>query len=1335
MQKLILAVVLSLFLFTELWSQCTVSISSPKDTVVCGDCVQLSTFGRGQGPVVFQENFNSGSPSGWAFTQQATFTNPCSPNGVDGSSHIWMGNNSGVPRTLQTQAYNFTPATSGATICFDMLFAAQGGSSPCEGPDEPQEGVFLQYQIGNGPWVTINYFDPNGGSDPQLINWTNWCFPLPPAALTAGVSIRWFQDADSGADYDHWGIDNVQIFFNDPTFTIDVGSGGGSSIYTFPQGSSGGAVPTLVCPIVTRTYSVVMSNSTGVTCRDSVRIVVRNPTIEVNAGQDVSICQGQCTTLNATANVIKSPAKTPTYSNTQLEPIQAGLGSTTQVNINVRGLNMDNVLPGSITSVCITNATYFGFNFFPPGQVSIADLNFYLVCPDGNRILLVPSGVTVGTQGNSSYTNTCFVIGGGNIANGTSPYTGNFAPNQPFNGLVGCTANGVWSIEIENNSALGFGAGTFSGWSITFDDPEISYTADFSWSPTTNMTGATTLSPSVCPTTNTTYTLTASDTAGCVTVTDQVAVTVTPTCCNLQIGATTAQPTCGSSNGSISITTPQGVGPYTFLWNDNNTTQNRTGLAAGTYRVTVTDNGQTNCTKDTVITLNNPGTLSLTLSNPVNPACGASNGSITVAITGGTAPYTVVISDGVNAPQTINVPVAITQPVNNLPAGNYSVTVTDAANCQQTQTINLVAPNSPTINSLNSVIESCAGANDGRITVVASGGTGTLTYLWSNSQTSATINNLSPGQYSVTVRDASNCTVTSNATLIAGPACCNLSISATTTSPTCGATDGGINLTIVSGSGSYAYIWSNTATTEDLTNIAAGSYSVTITDNGQANCTRDTTINLTSANGPTISNISATNETCLGDNNGSATVTASGGTGILSYLWSNSQTTATITGLTPGNYLVTVTDAAGCIATGNVSLVAGPQCCNLTATIATTSTTCNAATGSITATIDNISGTAPFTVVITDINNSANTNSLTENVPVIGFSGLAGGTYTVVITDVNSCIYRDTVDVTEDNNTIVLNINATNISCFGLNDGAAQVIADGNSAPFIYNWSNTATTDLIDNLAAGTYNVTVTDQIGCFRVGTATITEPAPLVVNLGNDLFLCNGESATLDAANAGSNYLWSTGDTTQTIVINTSGTYSIEIVNNNSCTAIDTIEVIAATVLVDAGEPVTIIERDTADLNAITSGDITQGDFVWTPATYLSCTNCQNPSAIPPVTTTYSVTYIDDNGCPANDTITVTVLPGEYYFYMPNAFSPNEDGENDIVFPIMEGVKQFTWRIWNRWGQMMYECVNNTTPCSWDGKVNGKLLDPSVFVWEAVVEFKKPSIERYKGSITLVK
>lgn len=1419
MQKLFLFTAAILLVAFNGFSQCTVNVSIPNDTITCGDCVQLTATGRGQGQSVFNESFNGGAPSGWAFTQQATFTNPCSPGGVDGTSHIWMGDNSGVPRTLQTLPYNFSTATAGVTICFDMLFAEQGGTSPCEGPDEPQEGVFLQYRIGNGPWITINYFDPNGGSDPQLINWTNWCFQLPAAALTGNVSIRWFQDSDSGAEYDHWGIDNVQIFFNDPSFVISVGSGG-SNIYSFPTGNSGGVVPNNICPLITRTYSVSMSNNNGVTCRDSVRVVVRNPTIQINAGQDVSICQGECVNLAATGKVVKAPAKVPTYEN--LQPDTADLtsfgGLITEgavVNINVRNLNMTTVQPNSILSVCIDQIRLQGFG------ISAASLQFYLLCPDSTVIRLMPINQATGNAGLFNYAtlfnNICFVPTGPAVSTGTPPYTSSFGTEQPFNNLVGCTANGVWRLAVTPGGGLGGGTVITTGWSITFNDPEINYPPDVVWSPTANMTGSTTLTPNVCPTATQTYTVSASDTAGCVTVTDQVVVTVTPTCCDLEFTSSATQPTCGQSNGTINLNITQGSGAanYTFIWNDNNTNQNRTGLPAGTYSVTITDNGQANCSKDTIIILNNPSSLSLVLSNPVNPACGQNNGSITAAITGGTAPYVVTIDNGITQ-QTINVPIAISQTLNNLPAGNYIITIRDAQQCQTSATQSLVAPNSPTVSSITPSDETCPGNLDGSVTIQVSGGTSPFIYTWSNNATTQNLTNVAAGNYTVTVRDASNCTVSATTTVIAGNACCNIQITAVITQPSCGGSDGSINTTVVS-QGTTSYLWSNAATTSDLSNLSPGTYGLTVTDavcnkdtvfvinsssnislalsnpinpacgqnnggitiaisNGTApytlqidngifqqtlnipsatqqqqnglpsgnytftltdslGCQQIQTLTLVAPGSPTIDNIIATAETCAGASDGTVTIQVSGGNGAISYLWSNNATTQNLTGVAPGNYIVTVSDAAGCTVADNATVIAGPPCCNIVASSAATPTDCGVATGSITVTITSYDGT-PYIFSATGNGQTFTANSTTSTATI---NNLFGGIYVLLLTDTNNCTYRDTIEVIENNNTIVLNLNSTDVACNGFNDGTATVDISGTNAPFTINWSNNSNDTLLTNLSPGTYVVTVTDQINCRRIDSLTINEPPVLSVSLGNDAFLCNGENIVLDAGSGFDDYIWSTSDSTQTITIDSAGTYFVTVANNSigglSCFANDTIVFGAADIAVNAGNDTSIIERDTAQLNAIVLGNSTQGIYSWTPIVDLSCTSCANPLATPFETTSYQVVYTDSNGCVASDSITITVIPGEYYFYMPNAFSPNGDGENEIVFPIMKGVDQFTWRIWNRWGQKVFECVNSIALCNWDGRVNGKLLDPSVFVWEAVVEFKKPSIERYKGSLTLVK
>ncbi len=511
-----------LFTTHSVYSQCTVTATASDYNTVCGDCISLIAFGQGQGQSVFTENFNNGQPNGWSYTQQAMFNNPCSPNGVDGTTHIWMGNSSAVPRAMETLAYNLLPATAGVTVCFDMLFSVQADAAPCEGPDEPDEGVYIQYSTNGGAnWTTIHYFDPNGGNDPQLVNWNNWCFALPPAAISANTQIRWFQDNDSGADFDHWGIDNVIIYFNDPTFNITWLH----DSYSYGTGNSGGANPNLVCPNSDTTFIVMMTNGFS-TCYDTVSIDVTDPQVLVNAWNDTSICPGSCVPLNGSVTVIEHPAQTPTYGNYEFQAVASAFGSNTEINVNITDLNMTNILPNSITEVCIDGLSFFGTTFFPPSQISINALEVNLVCPSGQSITLVPSGQTSSSGLLSGYINTCFVpAGGGNIAAASEPYTGNFAPNQPFNNLAGCQANGVWTLQVQMTSLLGFGQGLFTGWSITFADPEVSYAGGFAWSPTAGMTNANTLNPTVCPTTTTTYTLSAFDTAGCVTVTDIVTVT------------------------------------------------------------------------------------------------------------------------------------------------------------------------------------------------------------------------------------------------------------------------------------------------------------------------------------------------------------------------------------------------------------------------------------------------------------------------------------------------------------------------------------------------------------------------------------------------------------------------------------------------------------------------------------------------------------------------------------------------------------------------------------------------------------------------------------------
>ncbi len=1256
-------IIISLFSYRNISAQCVVNVYANPVDVVCGDPVVLSAFGYGQGQVVFQENFNSGSPTGWAFTQQAMFNNPCSPNGVDGTTHIWMGNSSGVPRELRTLPYNFSTAIAGVTICFDMLFATQGQAAPCEGPDEPDEGVYIQFRVGGGAWQTIHYFDPNGGNDALLTNWNNWCYQLPPGAVANNVEIRFFQDNDSGADYDHWGIDNVQIFFNSPDYNIIWTHDN----YSYGTGVSGGDNPNPDYPRQNTTYSVNMTDGTN-SCTDQVTVIVRDPILRIDAGTDTTICEGDCVTLDAEATVIKREARNVIFSNNEIAPVtgfpdpadlitlllpcfnfsgcqcpdgsSVGFGATcplvftgsTSMNINVAGLNNPTMPPAQLISVCIDD---IGFLF---GDLSLFQV--ILTCPDNTQIVLATPGSITG----ASMQNACFELNATSlISSGSTPYTGNWQSAQSFNNLTGCAGNGVWTltfsatIDFSNPNAVP-PVGFLNGWSITFFDPEISYQGDFTWAPTTNMTNSNTTNPTVCPLTTQTYTLTASDTANCVTASNTVTITVDPVCCNLAFtGSATNSTSCTTPNGAITLTISSGSGNYSFLWSNNATTQNLTGLAPGVYDVTVTD---------------------------ITQACDRF-GSFT--ITG--------------------------------PTG------------------------SPQITAVNATDETCQGYEDGTASVTVTGGTAPLNYSWSSGQTGAAVTSLTDlpaGNYSVTVEDANTCSDIANFTIAPGPVCCTLAVSATVTQPDCGQNNGEISLNIT-GSGSYTFNWSDGATTPGNLNLAAGSFSVTVTDQLQ-NCDFDTTIILSNPGAPTLQ-LGSTPETCVGDEDGSAWVTATG-SGHFSYDWSNSETTDSILNLASGTYSVTVEDALGCDAVGTVTVQPGQVCCNLIVSATTTDASCNAADGSISVTVDPASGLAPFEYQLNGGGFSSNNT----------FSNLATGNYVIVARDANQCSASINVFVDEAGNTIVLSVTATDVTCFGDADGTATATVTGGNAPVTLLWSNSLSDTAISGLTAGTYYLTATDQLNCRRFDSVVVSEPAQLLVDLGGDISFCEGESATLSVSGTFAQIDWSTGETTSSIIVTSTENVSVEVTDANGCTATDAINVTATALPdVDAGADTTIYDFENILLTPTVSGIVNNVGFNWNPPTGLSCTNCQNPIASPDSTTLYYLVYTDQNNCIGFDSILITVDDGEFFAIVPNAFTPNGDGLNDFIIVYHEGMTRMVLRIYNRWGSQVFE--SRDPAFGWDGTFKGKILDPGVFVYDLYAEFRNYTSKRTTGSITLIR
>jgi len=272
--RFILFIIFSLT-WNSYFGQCTVQGEVSAGTVACNECATLTANGFGENVAAFVENFNSGQPVGWQFTQIVTISaSTCGTPSPDGSPFMWMGSSSPAPRTMATLGLD---VSAGGTVCFEMRYAIQQQNAPCEGPDLANEGVTLQYSITNGTtWVTMNYWPPlNGGEWPNAMSvWNQYCENIPLAAQTTNTMFRWTQLEATSESYDHWGMDNVEITLASPDYTMTWLHDG----YSYGQGNYSGDNPTQVCPEGDTIFVVEMTDGTNF-CYDTVEIVVDFPVI------------------------------------------------------------------------------------------------------------------------------------------------------------------------------------------------------------------------------------------------------------------------------------------------------------------------------------------------------------------------------------------------------------------------------------------------------------------------------------------------------------------------------------------------------------------------------------------------------------------------------------------------------------------------------------------------------------------------------------------------------------------------------------------------------------------------------------------------------------------------------------------------------------------------------------------------------------------------------------------------------------------------------------------------------------------------------------------------
>jgi gliding motility-associated-like protein len=1136
--------------------------------------------------------------------------------------------------------------------------------------------------------------------------------------------------------------------------SVNASPTGGTAPYTYLW-TPGGETSATVTGLSGGSYTVTVTDANG--CKQVSTITITQPAIVV--ASILSTTSPLCNGGNGSATALAGGGASPyTYAwlpsggtNITATGITAGsytltvtdakgCSATTSITITQPPLltvtisSITNLLChgmglGDISATAAGGAGFYSYSWSPSGQtsasatfltagsytVTVRDINGCRDTASGTitqpPALTANMGIPVASVCNGSNFSITVTAGGG-----TLPYTYSWSPSGQTNATATGLAVGSYTVTIKDaNHCITTSTitvtlpaaltasisastnplcnGSYGSETVTAIGGTKPYT--YSWSPGG---GTNAIASGI---TAGSYTITVTDASGC---SVSAAATLTqPPLLTASMGSS-SNPLCNAGAGSATVAAAGGTGLYTYSWSPNGGTNATAGITAGSYTVTVSDgNG---CNANALVTITQPAPLSVTDSVTTSISCnGGNNGSVSAFAIGGVTPYTYSWSTG--GTNSFNT---------GLTAGTYTLTIKDSNGCSSTASATVTQPAILTV--ITNVIANagCNGGNNGSVSSSASGGTLPYTYSWTGGGTNSTNTGLSAGIYTITLKDINGCTATASAT-ITQPSQLIASISSPI-NPLCNGGSGSATAAATGGTKPYTYSWSPSGgTNATATGITAGSYTVAIKDSN--GCITTASVNITQPPLLTAS-IGITIAPVCNAGIGSATVRVIGGTGLYTYSWSPNGGSNAAAAITAGSYTVTVSDSNGCTATASTTITQ-PALLNVSTSV-TANVSCNGeSNGSISS--SSTGGVLPFTYSWS----TGGTNSFN--------TGLSAGTYTLTVKDSNGCTSTASATVTQP---AVLNATTNviaNAGCNGGNNGSVSSSASGGTLPYTYSWTGGGTNSTNTGLSAGNYTVTVKDSNGCSISASVTITQPAPL--NISTNIMAnvsCNGgnngsASVTLSGGTLPYTYSWTPrGGQSSTNTDLTAGIYCCTVTDSNGCSQSACITVTQPSILfsISACCDTSIILGKSVQLSVTGAGS-----YSWSPSSGLSCSTCNNPVASPSFTTTYTVTASNDSGCSAIQMVTVDVICGD--IFVPNAFSPNNDGQNDILYVHGACIEQMVFMVFDRWGNKVFETENANN--GWDGNHNGTPMNTGTYAWYLKATLLNGASIEKQGNISLVR
>lgn len=1052
------------------------------------------------------------------------------------------------------------------------------------------------------------------------------------------------------------------------------------------------------------------------------------------------------------ANPTVTPNVTTTYVVTLLggactlrDTIVVNVGNSIPVNFTVDSISCNGANDGQLIALPTGGALPITYNWsvggpntntrsnLGPGVYSVAITDGIGCTGSGTYTLTQPAVLT------ASLTPTninCFGAANGSVSatvnGGTIPYTYNWNPvnlNQPNISNLGpgaqnltvtdnngCTVTQSITItqppqlvlNVFAENATSFGGTDGSAYGIV-SGGTVPYTFNWSTPPGGNNDTITGLAAG-------TYILTVCDLNNCCVIDTGIVNDPPPIVLSF---APVQNPCFGDALGSVSVSATGGIAPYTFIWSTGTSGNSISNLIAGTYSVTATDSAGVTVVGNVPIT--QPTAVSVILdTTPIN-CFGAANASVLATASGGTGGFNYLWSTGSSA-----------NPQTNLTPQTINVTATDVNGCTGTASWVITQPAQLLASILGTTPVSCFGGNNGTALAQVAGGTGTYSYSWTGSVSTANPGTgFAAGNNILTVTDQNGCTDTAQFN-ITEPT--QLQASVTPVNASCETSnDGSATATVSGGTPNYTYSWDNVAGASSVNNLDNGVHTLVATDNNNCTVSVNFTVDTTYVLHATAM---ADSVSCFGGADGQATVVPLNGSGPYAYVWTPSgHTAATAVGLSAGVQTVVVTDSKNCIATATATVFEPAE---IILALTQVHPLCTGdANGS--ATVIAGGGTPGYTYDW-DATPATNDNNTINN--------LAAGMYTVTVTDANTCQKTGNITLTDPPTLQAQFINKNEISCANALDGSVEVQVQGGTTPYGYVWAHGPATAAIANLAPGTYSVTITDGNSCSTTLSTTFLAPPPVnvsvlditdascpkytdgeieVVGIGGT----PGNPITYEYSIDGVNY-----QASSTFKGLEAGYYTVHVRDAESCSFDTLVMVDEPTELV-----LSILPQDSTialgeglqldvNLNQYPVSDI--NSYVWSPSTGLNCADCKSPFAAPYAQTTYTVTVNYLGNCIATETVNVFVGNGPD-IYIPNAFTPNGDGDNDVFMVYGAGLRNVNLKVFNRWGEKVFD--SNNQWLGWDGHYRGQMLEPGVYTYMIEVTYLNDKKKQKNGTITLIR